>query len=62
MRIIRSVINIILGSLVAAFSLSSCERHTIYATDYGAPYFDTTVRCMYGVDPGINDGDLDKNP
>lgn len=53
MKRIRSVIHIILSSLIAALGLSSCE----YAVKYGGPVekygcqVDTTVHCMYGVDP-----------
>ena len=54
MRKVRMMINVALGSMVAALTLSAChkkEEVTIYATDYGIPYIDTTAHCMYGVDP-----------
>ena len=51
MKRVRSIINIVLGSLIAALGLTSCERSgEVYPIEkYGSPYADTTVHCMYGV-------------
>lgn len=51
MKRVRSIINIILGSLIAALGLTSCERsgEAFYIVEYGCPFADTTVHCMYGV-------------
>ena len=52
MKRIRTTIHVILSSMVAAVGLTSCEAPMV---KYGVPddpgYIDTTVRCMYGVDP-----------
>lgn len=53
MKKVRGFINIMLGSLIAALGLSSCERTVEYGVPivkYGSP-IDTTLHCMYGVDP-----------
>lgn len=54
MKKVRSIINIILGSMIAALGLSSCEKHELVPM-YGIPNeeIDTTVHCMYGVTPVI---------
>ena len=57
MKKVRSIINIALGTLIAALGLSSCEHYVKYGApidEYGNPYIDTTARCMYGVDPNPN--------
>ena len=52
MKKVRLIINGVLGSMVAALGLTSCEEHMV---KYGIPddpgYADTTVHCMYGVNP-----------
>ena len=56
MKKVRSIVNIVLGSLIAALGLSGCERYVKYGApveEYGFPY-DTTVRAMYGVNPNVN--------
>ena len=53
MKKVRSIINIALGTLIAALGLSSCERYVKYGgpvEEYMSPT-DTTVKCMYGVNP-----------
>ena len=55
MKKVRSVINVVLGSIITALGLSGCERAVMYAPDpnlevlYGPAPIDTTVHCMYGV-------------
>ena len=55
MKKVRSIINIALGTMIAALGLSSCERFVKYGAppieDLDSSYLDTTVRCMYGVNP-----------
>lgn len=60
MKKARTTINIILGSMIAALGLTSCEPRVKYGPNpefevlYGpAPVEDTTVHCMYGVTPVI---------
>ena len=59
MKKVRSIINIALGSMIAALGLSSCEGAKKYGPDpnlevlYGPAPIDTTVHCMYGVDPNL---------
>ena len=64
MKKVRSIVNIVLGSLIAALGLSGCERYVKYGApveEYGFPY-DTTVRAMYGVNPNVNiDWDEENN-
>ena len=56
MRKIRSIINIALGSMIAALGLTGCKDTLVmYGSPepmekYGCPV-DTTVQCMYGVTP-----------
>ena len=67
MKKVRSVINIVLGSMIATLGLSSCERYVKYGApidEYGIPYIDTTAHCMYGVNPNPNinwDEDIEEN-
>ena len=69
MKKVRSIINIALGSMVAALSFSNCEGPRVkYGVDievkYGSPYIDTTAHCMYGVNPNPNvnwDEDIEEN-
>ena len=49
MKKVRSFINVVLGSLVAALGLNGCETQQVPMEKYGVPYVDTTMRCMYGV-------------
>ena len=57
MKKIRFVINIALGSMIATLGLTGCEKNypVLYGPNpvekYGVPSVDTTVRCMYGVNP-----------
>lgn len=54
MKRVRSIINIVLGSIIAALCLTSCEKNKVEywsIVKYGSPYIDTTAHCMYGVDP-----------
>ena len=66
MKQIRSFINIALGSLVAALGLSGCHealvKYGVPVEKYGAPYVDTTVHCMYGVDVNIDDENTVEEP
>ena len=61
MRKVRSIINLTLGSMIAAFGLSACNNgelvveYGVPIVKYGSPYVDTTMHCMYGVDPTIPD-------
>ena len=52
MKKVRSIINIVLGSLIAMIGLRSCgEQEVLYGIPiekYGCPV-DTTVHAMYGV-------------
>ena len=52
MKRVRTIINVILGSVIAALGITSCENANIEypAEKYGCPT-DTTVHCMYGVTP-----------
>ena len=62
MRKVRSVINIALGSIIAALCITSCEKNKEESwaiVKYGSPYIDTTAHCMYGVDPIIINGEDD---
>ena len=62
MKKVRSFINIVLGSLVAALGLNSCETQHVVLEKYGVPYVDTTVHCMYGVPaPQITDWNDETN-
>ena len=67
MKKVRHSINIILGAMIAALGLASCERGE-YMTEYGVPIVkygapDTTAHCMYGVDPNPTiDWDADEEP
>lgn len=57
MKKVRSIINIILGSIIAALGITSagCEcKYGVMIPEYGCP-IDTTVHCMYGVDPVVID-------
>ena len=50
MKKVRSFINVVLGSLVAALGLNGCDTpQQIELVKYGVPYVDTTMDCMYGV-------------
>ena len=54
MKKVRTVINVVLGSMVAALGLNSCEHHDEEVLPlYGIPYeeIDTTAQCKYGVNP-----------
>ena len=48
MKKVRTTINVLLGSLIAALGFTSCEHHELVPM-YGLPYVDTTVQVMYGV-------------
>ena len=52
MKKIRSIVNVALGTMIAGLGLSSCDTHMVA---YGDPFvgdeIDTTVHCMYGVNP-----------
>lgn len=55
MRRVRTIINLTLGSMIAALGLNSCAEPLV---KYGTPtdvYADTTVHCMYGVTPFVPD-------
>ena len=53
MKKIRSIINIALGSMIAALGLNSCDNQVcLYGPDPKSD-IDTTVHCMYGVDPNL---------
>ena len=54
MKRVRSIINIILGAMIAALGLTGCEREELVPM-YGIPSeeIDTTAHCMYGVTPVI---------
>lgn len=60
MKKVRTIINTALGSMVAALGLTACGSSEI-TCEYGVPIekygcpIDTTVRCMYGVDPVVID-------
>ena len=50
---VRGFINIALGSMIAALGLSSCDNQVcLYGPDPNTE-IDTTVHCMYGVNPDI---------
>lgn len=55
MKKVRSIINVALGSIIAALCMTSCDKkdkEIYYVAKYGIPYeIDTTAHCMYGVDP-----------
>lgn len=55
----RIIVNVILGSMITALGLSSCERYVKYGAppveDLESPSIDTTVHCMYGVNPDIDE-------
>ena len=55
MKRIRTSLNVILGSLIAALGVTGCEqpmvKYGVLVPEYGCPVVDTTVHCMYGVDP-----------
>lgn len=66
MKKVRTTVNIILGSMVAAIGLTGCEGQMV---KYGVPFdddtsfVDTTVICMYGVpNPDWNDSIPDDEP
>ena len=68
MKKARNVINLVLGSIIAALGLSSCEHADMYgpAPMYAPdPYIDTTAHCMYGVNPNpieeVNEPETDTN-
>ena len=51
MKKVRMIINVALGSMIAAIGLSSCDNQVcLYGPDPNTN-IDTTVHCMYGVDP-----------
>jgi len=55
MRKVRTIVNLALGSTIAALGLNSCAEPLV---KYGTPadiYSDTTVHCMYGVTPIVPD-------
>ena len=55
MKKVRTIINIALGSMIAALGLSSCDNHIcLYGPDPGVGA-DTTVHVMYGVTPVVKD-------
>ena len=47
--------------MIAALGLSACNNgelvveYGVPIVKYGSPYVDTTMHCMYGVDPTIPD-------
>jgi|GEM_PF-4041573 len=49
MKKVRSIINIVLGTIIAALGLTGCESQNEVFVKYGSPYADTTVHLMYGV-------------
>ena len=55
MKKVRSWINVLLSSLIAALGLNSCAQRLMYGPDpdlevlYGPAPIDTTIRAMYGV-------------
>lgn len=55
MKKVRTFINVALGSIIAALSMTSCDKkdkEIYYVAKYGIPLeIDTTIHCMYGVDP-----------
>ena len=52
MKKVRSIINIALGTLIAALGLSSCDTQVcLYGPGPEPSPVDTTVKCMYGVNP-----------
>ena len=62
MKTVRTWINTALGSIIAALGIAGCSNryvecmYGVPAEKYGVPpYFDTTVRAMYGVDPVLID-------
>ena len=59
MKKVRTIINVALGSMIAALGLSSCDNQVcLYGPDPGLGA-DTTVRVMYGVTP--TDGDFQES-
>ena len=67
MKKVRSFINTVLGSVIAALGISGCSStsveclYGIPAEKYGVPPFeDTTVRAMYGVDPVVMDAPVEE--
>ena len=61
MKKIRTIVNIALGSMIAALGLTGCEKD-YPVVKYGPMVGDTTVQCMYGVPaPDINVWDTDES-
>ena len=52
MKKVRTTINVLLGSLIAALGVTGCEepqvKYGVLIPEYGCPV-DTTVQVMYGV-------------
>ena len=58
MKRVRTTINVLLGSLIAALGVTGCEepqvKYGVLIPEYGCPV-DTTVHVMYGVpSPGLD--------